>query len=238
MGSLAFATFLSIEVYRSVTYSVRCTPKYEWLYLLLGFGYTALSATSILLAGEVWSCEPGDMLECPHRYISAEASYFGCYIESKWAMLRNLTFVLPCLLLSICCLFCFVGSLLRIRKALASHSKVRASRRLLVITGTTICLIIVPWLYRLVQSTSTHASAPWWIIVYHSLGNGWNGAVNVVLAWWRLGVVRDLKQRRRDGKAERALQRTLDARHGGGSVPHSPSGSVGDGSAKGEEVWL
>ncbi|GIQ80028.1 hypothetical protein KIPB_000754 [Kipferlia bialata] len=196
LGSLAFATFLAVEVYRSVRFRVRCVPKYEWLYLTLGFGCTMVSATAIILVGEVWSCEPGDMLECPHQYISPNAAYFGCQINTRWALLRLFSFVIPSMCLSILCIYCFVGSLIVIRTSIGSDVKTRASRRLLVISGTTIFLLIAPWLRNVVQLTGT--KSPWWIVLYHSLGNGWNGAVNVVLAWWRLGVLGDLKVKMND----------------------------------------
>ncbi|GIQ81230.1 hypothetical protein KIPB_002156 [Kipferlia bialata] len=216
LGSIAVATCMSVEIYRSIRSTTRAHPKYQPLYLAMSFGYPITGAISILLAGEVWSCEPGDMFECPHQYVTPDASYYGCFIDSYWSMLRNVAFIWPAALLSLTCVYCFVGSLLRIRQALASHAKLRASRRLLVITGTTILLLIVPWTYMLTQNVLQHVQPPWWLILYHSFGNGWNGAANVILVWWRLDVVSDIYRKVKERRGNNAVK------PGSGSI-----GSVG-----------
>ncbi|GIQ91307.1 hypothetical protein KIPB_014495, partial [Kipferlia bialata] len=57
----------------------------------------------------------------------------------------------------------------------------------------TIFLLIVPFSYRLLEA-ELHIVTPGWVIAYHSFGNGWNGAANVALSWWRMGVIGELKR--------------------------------------------
>ncbi|GIQ88935.1 hypothetical protein KIPB_011291, partial [Kipferlia bialata] len=200
LGSIAFATFLSVEVFRAVVFNQRSTPKYKWLYLALGMGYTMSTATGLLVAGEHWSCEPANMLDCPNTYVSALASYCGCYILQKYLVIRMVMFYIPALIMACVCLVCFTSCMVRIRKALTSDTKTLATQRLLMITMTTMFLLIVPVLYRIAQSINYSPgrpdTTPAYVILYHAIGNGWNGAVNVALSWWRLNIPAELKKRR------------------------------------------
>ncbi|GIQ85476.1 hypothetical protein KIPB_007146 [Kipferlia bialata] len=206
LGSIAFATFISIEVFRSIVLQHHLlTPKYKKAYIGLGMGYTMGGATLLLLLGEDWSCEPANMLECPNTFVSAAASYCGCYILQKYLYLRMCMFYIPALAMAVVCVVCFGGCMMKIRSATDGATKGLATQRLLVITGTTMFLLIVPVLYRIAQSVNYAPGQPdttsAYIIIYHSIGNGWNGAVNVLLAWWRLGIYAKLKDKYYTSKA-------------------------------------
>ncbi|GIQ92537.1 hypothetical protein KIPB_016364, partial [Kipferlia bialata] len=72
---------------------------------------------------ENWSCEFGDMLECPHDFIFS-TSYFGCYIDvSLWPHLPTLTFTIEAFLLSAVCVGCFCASMLKMRQRLNNGNK-------------------------------------------------------------------------------------------------------------------
>ncbi|GIQ89693.1 hypothetical protein KIPB_012235, partial [Kipferlia bialata] len=84
----------------------------------------------------------------------------------------------------------------------------RASRRLLAVSGTSIFLLIVPFSYRVIEARLGHVT-PGWFIAYHSFGNGWNGAANVAISWWRMDVMGELKQMWGRKKAMRQQRKRL-----------------------------
>ncbi|GIQ90882.1 hypothetical protein KIPB_013853, partial [Kipferlia bialata] len=149
---MAFAAFLAVEIFRGVVFSQRLTPKYEKLYLTL-WALMGITALTILLVGEDWSCEFGDMIECPHKIIFS-TSYFGCYVDvSKYPKLPTYTFIYEAMVFSAICVSCFTVALVKMQtRLMRGRSKDRASRRLLVVSGMTIFLLIVPFSYRLLEA--------------------------------------------------------------------------------------
>eukprot|EP00768_Dysnectes_brevis_P002799 gnl/Dysnectes_brevis/2054_a2371_1136.p1 GENE.gnl/Dysnectes_brevis/2054_a2371_1136~~gnl/Dysnectes_brevis/2054_a2371_1136.p1 ORF type:complete len:307 (+),score=47.96 gnl/Dysnectes_brevis/2054_a2371_1136:60-980(+) len=193
LGTIALASFLALEIFRACSAGTHLTDKYRRVYILLGMVLPMTVATVIMMAGQQWSCEPGSLADCPNLYIDPEASYFGAWITANAQALRTWCFIVPCLVYCLLCTVCMFGSLWRIRRALTSHRKVSATRRLLVLTCTTMVLMVVPWGYRVMQSLTGHSWTPAWVLLYHSVGNGWNGACNVLLSWWRMNLKLNLK---------------------------------------------
>eukprot|EP00768_Dysnectes_brevis_P007360 gnl/Dysnectes_brevis/6185_a9400_384.p1 GENE.gnl/Dysnectes_brevis/6185_a9400_384~~gnl/Dysnectes_brevis/6185_a9400_384.p1 ORF type:complete len:329 (-),score=64.62 gnl/Dysnectes_brevis/6185_a9400_384:841-1827(-) len=191
-ASVVFSGFLAIEIWRACHLGLIMLPTYEKLYLALGLGYPLLASFATLFVGIDWGCTPTATESCPHDYIGPD-SYYGCHLWKELDGLRFIIFNFGVTVMIVLTLVSFVAISYHILKSQVPSSNVQ---RLSIMSISTLLLMGVPWIYNFLRHFFVDGYAPPWLIVYHSVGNGFNGAINVILYWWRTRIFKAYRHER------------------------------------------